>query len=602
VTARHRLVATSFDAIAAGRRDPAGLSVLRGGQLSKHLLMLRMITDEVKAKPSRWVFSPAAASAFGASLELLTEVHRRDPTAAGRVLGYPYVGAWLARCVGELRQSQGQPPLAHLTGIVAAAAIRAGLDFELAVWCTDGTASLPSVGSYLPRLGSGPVTARHRADRTTVDGVEILSDPSLDRVGWYGLQRLTGTTTVPIGVVLDDLDPYRATPAMRATGRLTRGRFTEWQGLFAAAWRLLCRDHHIWAAQLTDLLVALTPLQERGPAHGMSATARHAFGAVALTRPGEAQGFAASLCHELQHAKLNALLDLVELCEPPDGRMYYVPWRADPRPLAALLHGTYAFLGVADFWQRRSAIDNDTRAQYEFARVRSQVEQALNVLQAADGLTAPGRRFATGMATWVDGLIAGQLPERECRYAELASDDHYVTWRMLNLRPDPASVQTVAELWRAGRPAPVIPDPALVPGTEQFVQSSRARLLAAVAAGRSAQHLAPVATSTHLAAVHDGDVHLADGRYDYATAVYRTALSRDDPREVFHAAASDDAASMAAWSGLSLARQRAADGAEATIWRNHPELVRALYCALAAHGGTPPSPEELARWLGAAAE
>ncbi|MGH8571117.1 MAG: aKG-HExxH-type peptide beta-hydroxylase, partial [Gammaproteobacteria bacterium] len=276
-------------------------------------------------------------------------------------------------------------PLAHLTEIAAAVAIRTGLDFELAVWRTDGTVSLPSVGSCLPRLGTGPVTVRRRANRTTVDNVELPSDLSLDGVGWYGLQRLTSTTTVPISVVLDDLDPYRATPAMHATGRLTRAHCTEWRGLFAATWRLLCRDHHTWATQLADLLVALTPLQQQGPAHGMSATARQAFGAVALTRPGEAQGFAASLCHELQHAKLNALLDLVELCEPPDGRLYYAPWRSDPRPLVAILHGTYAFLGVADFWQRRSAVDDDPRARYEFARVRSQVGQALDVLQAADG-------------------------------------------------------------------------------------------------------------------------------------------------------------------------------------------------------------------------
>jgi HEXXH motif-containing protein len=594
MTARHRLVAASFDAIAAGHADPGGLSVLRDGQLSRHLLMLRMLADEVKERPGRQAAQPAAASTVAASLELLTEAHRHDPAAATGVLAYPYVGAWLVQCARELRRPQGQPPLAHLTEIAAAAAIRTGLEFDLDVWPTDGTVSLPSIGLCRPRTDISPLPVRRNANRTTVGDIDLPADPSLDRASWYGLRRLTDPTAVPIHVVLDDLDPYRTPPTMHATGRLPRSQCTGWRALFAAAWRLLCHDHDVWAAQLAELLVTLTPLVEQGPGHGRSATARHSFGAVALTCPGEALGFAAVLCHELQHAKLNALLDLVELCEPTDERLYYAPWRSDPRPLTALLHGTYAFLGVADFWQRRSIVDNDTRAPYEFARARLQVRQALEVLQAAAGLTAAGRRFVSGMATWADGLLAGKLPERQHRYAELASDDHHVTWRIRNLRPDPAAVQTVVDAWRAGRPARALPDPRLAPQPQQSVQGSRARLLAAVAADRPAQHLATDTPSAQPAPeydgdVHDGDVHLVGGRYDQAAAGYRKALA-------------DDAASMAAWTGLSLARQRAADTAEATIWRTHPELVRALYCTLATQSGDPPSPEELARWLATAAE
>lgn len=603
MTTRHRLAAASFDAIAVGHADPAGLSVLRDGQLSKHLLMLRMIADEVEEKPGRKAARPAGASSVTAGLDLLAEAHRHDPTAATEVLAYPYVGAWLVQCVRELRRPQGRPPLAHLAEIAAAAAIRTGLEFDLDVWTADGTVSLPSIGLCRPGMDVSPLPVRGNANRTTVGDVDLPADPSLDRApGWYGLQPLADPATVPIQVFLDDLDPYRAPPAMQATDRLPRSHSTSWRALFAAAWRLLCHDHEVWAAQLAELLVALTPMVEQAPGHGMSATARQSFGAVALTWPVDPLGFAAVLCHELQHAKLNALLELVELCEPADERLYYAPWRSDPRPLPALLHGTYAFLGVADFWRRRSIVDYDTRARYEFARARLQVGQALEVLQAAAGFTAAGRRFVSGMGTWADGLGAGRLWERQHRYAELAGDDHHVMWRMRNLRPDPAAVQTIADAWRAGRPAPVIPEPAVVHHSEQFVQGSRARLFAALATDRSAQHPAR-ATSTQLAAVHDGDVHLAQGRYDHAAASYRTALSHHDAaQESCSATASDYATTMAAWTGLSLARQHAADGAEATSWRSHPELVHALYYALAAHDGTSPNPEELARWLGAAAD
>lgn len=586
MTVHHRLVASSFDAIAAGHADFVGLSVLRSGQLSKHLLMLRMIVDEVGSTAGRAIARSVMPTAE-ASLELFTEAHRHNPHTTAQVLRYPYVGAWLARCVREVRRPQGRPPLAHLAAVAATAAIRASLEFDLAVSPVNGALGLPGIGLHQVSGGTGPLWVRRRAGRTTVQGVALPDDPALDRPGWYGLPQLTASTTVPIRVVLDDLDPYRVAPTITVTGRLSRSRRTDWQRLFAAAWQLLCRDHALWATQLADLVVALTPLRDHGAGHGTSATMRQAFGAVALSYPGDARRLATSLCHELQHTKLNALLALVDLCEPADGRLYYAPWRADPRPLLALVHGTYAFLGVADFWQRRMAVDGSSRARYEFARAQLQVRQALDVLLTADGFTTAGRRFVTGMATRIDEFAAGQLPEPEHHYAGLAAQDHHAMWRIRNLIPDSAAVHLLADAWQAGRFAPAVPAPCLAPQSERFVPGSRASLLAAVATDRSMPHLAATATSPQLAAIRDGDVHLVAGRYEHAAACYRTALS-------------DDVAGMAAWTGLSLARRHAAASAEATVWRTHPELVHALYHALAARSSTPPRPEQLASWLATA--
>ena len=63
---------------------------------------------------------------------------------------------------------------------------------------------------------------------------------------------------------------------------------------------------------------------------------------------------ASVLVHECQHAKLNAVLDLIPLSRPDQAR-YYAPWREDPRPLGGLLHGAYAYLGVSDFWRVQSS-------------------------------------------------------------------------------------------------------------------------------------------------------------------------------------------------------------------------------------------------------
>ena len=52
-----------------------------------------------------------------------------------------------------------------------------------------------------------------------------------------------------------------------------------------------------------------------------------------------------TLVHEFQHSKLSAMLDLVPLTDPDDHGRYFAPWRVDPRPLAGLLQGVYAFVG-----------------------------------------------------------------------------------------------------------------------------------------------------------------------------------------------------------------------------------------------------------------
>jgi uncharacterized protein len=73
---------------------------------------------------------------------------------------------------------------------------------------------------------------------------------------------------------------------------------------------------------------------------------------VALPEDGET--LALLLIHEFQHVKPGAMLDLFELCDPvAAGRLFYAPWRDDPRPVEALLQGTYAHVGVTDYWRAR---------------------------------------------------------------------------------------------------------------------------------------------------------------------------------------------------------------------------------------------------------
>src|SRR5262249_40146371 len=142
----------------------------------------------------------------------------------------------------------------------------------------------------------------------------------------------------------------------RAAPRLTDSEFARWQRCFLAAWREIEREHGAYAPALAEGLTTLMPLAvARGGREG-SAAARHAFGALAAALPGDPGTLPPPLIHEFQHVKLGAVLDLYDLYDPTDDRLFHAPWREDKRPLEGMLQGTYAHLAVTDFWRIRQQV------------------------------------------------------------------------------------------------------------------------------------------------------------------------------------------------------------------------------------------------------
>jgi uncharacterized protein len=102
---------------------------------------------------------------------------------------------------------------------------------------------------------------------------------------------------------------------------------------------------------------------------------------------------------------LAAILDIISLCDNSSELRFFAPWRIDPRPIQALLHGVYAFLGVADMW-RALATDPETfpQAEARFARIRAQVASAADELATSALLTPAGERFVRGTRQQIDAL------------------------------------------------------------------------------------------------------------------------------------------------------------------------------------------------------
>ncbi|WP_369037656.1 aKG-HExxH-type peptide beta-hydroxylase [Streptomyces adonidis] len=202
---------------------------------------------------------------------------------------------------------------------------------------------------------------------------------------------------VVLSVRLDDRGPFRTvhghTPADPQTGDEVR----HWQRLLDDAWRVLVRRHPWHARAIAACLTTLVPLH-LPPGGLISSAARRAYGAVALSPPGDPVLLALTLVHEFLHIQLGALLDMVDLYGPPSQARYHAPWRPDPRPLDALLQGTYAHLGVCDFWHtERAAAPPDPRAEQEHTTWYGHTRRAVDTLLGSGELLPPGRRFTEEM-------------------------------------------------------------------------------------------------------------------------------------------------------------------------------------------------------------
>ncbi|MFE9255428.1 aKG-HExxH-type peptide beta-hydroxylase [Streptomyces sp. NPDC006879] len=366
-------------AIAGGEPDAAGTRLLRA---TRH------------AKRRRQLAALAEASDGGEHADhwaLLAEAEDHHPEAVHDVLHYPAVGGWAEETLRRLRSRDNGPPpdFDRLGALAVAAAVRGGLSFK-AVLRHGGPLSLPTLGSLrAPR--PGPTTLTERS-----------WDP--DDPETRVLHELPGRH-----VALDDLDPYRAPGApegVNAARRLTPRGHRRWDAQWSAARSLLERYDPERAVESALLLRSLVPLASTS---SVSAATLPTVPGALFARGQQPLALAATVVHEVQYGKLAALKDTVALYTVEPADLYVLPWRgAQPRPLAELLHGAYARLALAGFWQR-AALCGARAAWARHARCRAQVSIALGDLLAAPQLTEDGREFVTSMAV-AEAAMDAQAP------------------------------------------------------------------------------------------------------------------------------------------------------------------------------------------------
>ncbi len=564
---------TSADLLAfvyGGEAQRVPLEKVYSGQLSKHkLLIYAVVRFGAQARP-------AAGPALGEHYGLLAAAEKRAPETVAAILRHPHVGAWAAQCMRRLAKDAGRadPDLDYLGAIAMSAAILAGHECSLTLRIRNGALVLPALGrALLPgRHATITVSGPGRATIATGDHKIVICDPHAEAPGWQALRMLTMGDRP---LLLDDLDPYRSYDPYPLPGRLGACDVAHWQNTLDEAWRLLSEYHPGYAVPLQGGLRSLVPIGQRADDRNVSATSGDAFGAVAVSIPSDGMTLAVGLMHEFQHAKLCAITHLEPLFDPRAGHLFYAPWRPDPRPAGALLHGIFAHMAVADFWRvHRWVASGQERlvAHVEFARWLQQTHHAARLLDGNEALTAAGSQFLSQVMARLTDWLTEPVPGPALKMAEEASLDHLNCWRLRNLRPDPDDVERLARDWLASRASGGIVRTQVREDPLTAGRNIRPDLI-------SMRLRDPVQFDRDHAAQGDApDVDYARGDHPRAARGYLAQLRADPAR--FHA-----------WTGLGISTDP-----RGTLSRC-PDVVYALHGRIARISESAVDPLRLAGWL-----
>ncbi|MFH8738892.1 aKG-HExxH-type peptide beta-hydroxylase [Streptomyces sp. NPDC017964] len=602
--------------LATGEEDHALVMRLRAQQRGARAMVLGILlrlADTVTVTTDRADEMPMVPEVR----ELLLRAKNSNPEAVATVLLHPSVGRWLSRALCALHTPPGGPhtwsgtpsaDLCHLHPVAAAAAIKAKVAFTLPLPVREGYAFLPGLGAADFRaagVAAARITATTDSAVVSCGDTEVrLPSPSDPHpTGWIPVNRVrTQAGEAHFDFVLEDMDPYRETDGPMPPRCLGREDVTRWQRTTQAAGELLDYVVPRQAEALTAALTALTPQAE--PNRGMmtSLSSSDAFGGTVLSTPPDAVEFAVTLVHEFRHMKLNALLDSLDLYdnngEGAQDKLFYAPWRDDPRPLPGFFDGVFAYFGVVDFWHKLVLRSKDKRlrrrAQFQLVYWRTQTQDAYDVLCSSPHLTAEGREFTAAMGSNIaNGAFRTAVPNDVTVLAMDAIYRHRTCWRLHHLRPDGGVVAELADAWTSGAPRPsrrhfvggLAPDPA-VPSLNDYTT-----LLCRVAADPLLIHRAR--TEPDQQEFGPADLNRLLGETDSARRLATDQVTRWPQR---HEAWAQLGLALRSTSLLSPENSGTAAAAQSLTHR--PEVVHALHARITAVTDTSPDPVALATWLG----
>lgn len=589
----HAMSWPDLDRLARGCGGSDVIRQLRQVERSRRLHCIDTLIEKVDASPDLQSPLPPLEDAWN----LLLGTADACQEALEQILAHPYTGTWASYILRLLRDPRsGGDDLwfhaGHLHALAAAAAIRAGINFEttIPVWS--------SRYAVLPTLGIATVAAPAGRRVTTVVGTEKGI-----RVGEMVLPRnlaenTSDWTAIPclvtpeinglsLTIRLDSVDPYRGIGDPIPPAPVTPSDVSTWRQLLDDAWPLIVRHLPELADGFPVGFDTIAP-QPPKPHKAYSASTAEAFGSATIALPQDGVALAVTLVHEFQHSRLNGLIHITELYEDDPTERFYTRWRDDPRPISGALQGVYAFFGMTAMWQALFAENPDNRqAAFELAYWLPAVRQTSRALLDDPMLTATGRRFVTEMDAALTPWLKESVPPDIAALADAAADDHYAGWRLNFLPPADDVVEALGKAW-VSRVDGLIRQPAdPIPASSPAGQwpGARTELVRLELAGHGRTALAD--PTTDVPGAIDADFAYLSGKLDEAARGYRAELDAD-PMNAH------------AWVGLGLVMAKRGPSGAANALLRCPELVRAVWWWITDETDSRPEPEEVAGWIAAA--
>lgn len=358
---------------------------------------------------------------------LLSRIEQDAPRAVAELIEAPQFGAWANDVLYQLRsrpesgdEETLETGIGRLALFAASAAIKTGHALDAEVPLREGTVSFPTLGTLRLDNGPGRRWARVRRDsaayRVQAGGAVASLPGSMTRTRcWSPLPRVTVKERgLLLDVLLDGQDPFLdryGVPRLQVSGA-DLGR---WRRLLAEGWGILAGHHPDLAVVIAETVRTVVPLAAASVGNPGSATDETSFGAIGLAMPADGLATAEALVHESHHAIVGALTDLEPLVSP-DAQPFLgsVPWRQDPRPPHALLHGVYAHHAMGRFWRvqyREGPPADRRRSMLRFGRLRRMLAEAIPVLLDSGLLTEAGLDVLTPIAADVAAWQAEPVQE-----------------------------------------------------------------------------------------------------------------------------------------------------------------------------------------------
>ncbi len=121
-----------------------------------------------------------------------------------------------------------------------------------------------------------------------------------------------------------------------------------------------------------------------------SASLSEARGCIWLTPVSRPLVVAETLVHEASHLKFFLVEDVSPLVVTPDPPRFEVPWRADRRPLRAVLMGLHAWVRVLSWLDTMEGSEQAQAARERASVLAKATRAAVDIVESAEGLTEAG--------------------------------------------------------------------------------------------------------------------------------------------------------------------------------------------------------------------